>query len=110
MQKYTGSIEKILSNLKIEALNEVQQAALEPDHLQSDILLLADTGSGKTLAFLLQILQRMDPAKPNTQVLIIVPSRELAIQIEQVFKSMGTGFKVTSCYGGHLRETEENNL
>lgn len=110
MQKYTGSIEKILSNLKIEALNEVQQAALEPDHLQSDILLLADTGSGKTLAFLLQILQKMDPAKPNTQVLIIVPSRELANQIEQVFKSMGTGFKVTSCYGGHLRETEENNL
>jgi ATP-independent RNA helicase DbpA len=40
----------------------------------------------------------------------VVPSRELATQIEQVFKMMGTGFKVTSCYGGHKRETEENNL
>ncbi len=110
MQKFTGSIEEILSNLKIERLNEVQEASLEANHLHSDILLLADTGSGKTLAFLLPILQRMDPANPNTQVLIIVPSRELAIQIELVFKTMGTGFKVTSCYGGHLRETEENNL
>jgi superfamily II DNA/RNA helicase len=110
MQKFTGSIEEILSNLKIERLNEVQEASLEANHLHSDILLLADTGSGKTLAFLLPILQRMDPANPNTQVLIIVPSRELAIQIEHVFKTMGTGFKVTSCYGGHLRETEENNL
>ena len=42
--------------------------------------------------------------------MIIVPSRELALQIEQVFKTMGTGFKITCCYGGHLRETEENNL
>ena len=110
MQNSTGSIEAILSNLKIEALNEVQQATLDPDLLHSDLVLLADTGSGKTLAFLLQILQRMDPKKPGTQSLIIVPSRELAIQIEQVFKNMGTGYKVTSCYGGHLRETEENNL
>ncbi len=46
----------------------------------------------------------------NTQALIVVPSRELAIQIEQVFKTMGTGNKITSTYGGHKRETEENNL
>jgi ATP-independent RNA helicase DbpA len=52
----------------------------------------------------------MDEKAPSTQALVIVPSRELAIQIEQVFKTMGTGLKVTCCYGGHLRETEENNL
>jgi superfamily II DNA/RNA helicase len=40
----------------------------------------------------------------------VVPSRELALQIEQVFKSMGTGFKISCCYGGHKREIEENNL
>ncbi|MEJ7673569.1 MAG: hypothetical protein WKF59_12900 [Chitinophagaceae bacterium] len=34
----------------------------------------------------------------------------MALQIEQVFKSLGTKFKITCCYGGHLRETEENNL
>jgi superfamily II DNA/RNA helicase len=39
-----------------------------------------------------------------------VPSRELAIQIENVFKTMGTGIKITAAYGGHKREIEENNL
>src|SRR5258705_12985560 len=46
----------------------------------------------------------------TTQAISILPSRELALQIESVFKSMGTNLKVTCCYGGHLRETEENNL
>jgi len=44
------------------------------------------------------------------QALILVPSRELAIQIDEVFRKMATGYKVTCCYGGHKRETEENNL
>ena len=52
----------------------------------------------------------LDSANKKTQALIIVPSRELALQIDQVFRTMQTGFKVTCCYGGHLRETEENNL
>src|SRR5690606_18430770 len=52
----------------------------------------------------------IDKTDPNTQGLIVVPSRELAMQIEQVFKKMGTGNKITSCYGGHKREIEENNL
>jgi ATP-independent RNA helicase DbpA len=73
-------------------------------------MLLADTGSGKTLAFLLPVAQLLERKEPASQALIIVPSRELALQIEQVFKKMGTGFKITCCYGGHLRETEENNL
>jgi superfamily II DNA/RNA helicase len=52
----------------------------------------------------------LDAANTKTQALIIVPSRELALQIESVFKSMLTPFKITCCYGGHKRETEENNL
>ena len=76
----------------------------------ADVVLLSATGSGKTLAFLIPIFQSLDPANKQTQALIIVPSRELAQQIEEVFKQMATGFKITSCYGGHKRETEENNL
>lgn len=110
MQKDTPSIKKILAHLKIDALNEMQEAALEAAQKENDLILLADTGSGKTLGFLLPILQLLDPASLKTQALVIVPSRELAIQIEQVFRSMSTGFKVTCCYGGHKRETEENNL
>lgn len=110
MQISTFSIQDTLSNLQIEALNEMQQASLEANKASDAIMLLADTGSGKTLAFLLPIAQLLVRNKQVTQALIIVPSRELALQIEQVFKKMGTGFKVTCCYGGHLRETEENNL
>jgi len=101
---------QILQNLKIEKLNEMQEASLQANEKQNDVILLSSTGSGKTLAFLLPILQRLDKANNKTQALIVVPSRELALQIEQVFKTMGTGFKVTTCYGGHKREIEENNL
>ncbi len=110
MQKQNYSIQKILDALKIDSLNEMQLATLDASERSNDLILLADTGSGKTLAFLLCILKSLDADNPLTQALIIVPSRELAIQIETVFKTMSTGFKVTSCYGGHLRETEENNL
>ena len=101
---------QILQNLKIDKLNEMQEASLEANETQNDIILLSSTGSGKTLAFLLPVLRRLDKANKKTQALIVVPSRELALQIEQVFKTMGTGFKITSCYGGHKREIEENNL
>ena len=109
MQK-NYSIEKILSNLKIDALNEMQVAAIDAINKHDNTILLSSTGSGKTLAFMIPVLQNLDDENKKTQALIIVPSRELALQIEQVFKSLGTNFKITCCYGGHLRETEENNL
>jgi len=110
MKKKTWSTENVLANLDIEALNEMQLASIEANKANDNVILLADTGSGKTIGFLLPILEQMDTANTKTQAIIIVPSRELALQIEQVFKKMGTPFKVTCCYGGHLRETEENNL
>ena len=110
MQQTKPSFKQILTSLKIDSLNDMQLASIEANKSHADIILLSDTGSGKTLGYLLPILESLDYEKPGTQALIIVPSRELAIQVEQVFKSLSTGFKVTSCYGGHLRETEENNL
>ncbi len=88
----------------------MQQASLQANEAHNDVVLLSPTGSGKTLAFLLPIVQQLDASKRATQALIVVPSRELALQIEQVFKSMQTPHKVTCCYGGHKREIEENNL
>ncbi len=103
-------IESILSNFNIEELNEMQLASIDAIENNPNVILLSATGSGKTLAFLLPVLKTLDPEINNTQALIIVPSRELAIQIDDVFRKMQTGFKVTLCYGGHKRETEENNL
>src|SRR5450432_57496 len=110
MKKKSYSTEEILSRLNIDALNEMQIASVEANKKNVDVILLSATGSGKTIAFLLPIIELLDGNNKNTQALIVVPSRELTMQIEQVFRTMGTGFKVTSCYGGHKRETEENNL
>ena len=100
----------ILERLGIEALNEMQLAAGEAINSHNQVVLLSDTGSGKTLAFLLPLLPLLQNAGGHTRAMIIVPSRELALQIESVFRSMGTGIKVTCCYGGHKREIEENSL
>lgn len=88
----------------------MQLASLKANKETDNIILLSATGSGKTLAYLLSIVQVLEPAGKKVQALILVPSRELAIQIDEVFRKMATGFKVTCCYGGHKRETEENNL
>lgn len=103
-------IKKILASLKIEALNEMQLASVEAVSKRTDIILLSPTGSGKTLAFLLPVLKSLLTGINKVQVLVLTPSRELALQIEQVFKSMNTGFKVSSCYGGHKMSVEKNNL
>ena len=102
-------IKAALENLKIAELNEMQHAALNAEK-KSDLILLAPTGSGKTLGYLLPLLGLLDKDIATIQALILVPSRELALQIEQVFKAMGTGYKVNCCYGGHPVKIERNNL
>ncbi len=103
-------IQKTLENLKIAALNKMQLSAIESAKKATDIVLLSETGSGKTLAFLLPVLSSLAPDLTGVQALILVPSRELALQIEQVFKQMNTGYKVNCFYGGHATKTERNSL
>ncbi|WP_183574843.1 DEAD/DEAH box helicase [Mucilaginibacter sp. X5P1] len=102
-------IKKALENLGIAELNEMQNAAISAAK-KGDVILLAPTGSGKTLGFLLPLLSVLDSNINQVQALIMVPSRELALQIEQVFKTMGTGFKINCCYGGHSTKIEKNNF
>lgn len=100
----------ILSNLGIDNLNKMQFAAQKAIIDSQNTLLLSPTGSGKTLAFLLPIFRLLKEDIKKVQCLVIVPSRELALQIEQVWKKMGTQFKVNVCYGGHSIDTELKNL
>lgn len=100
----------ILLNLGIESLNEMQEAAQETILNENNVLLLSPTGSGKTLAFLMPVLEMLQPEILSVQCLILVPSRELGLQIEQVWKKMGTDYKVNVCYGGHSIDTEIKNL
>ena len=90
----------ILDKLSIETLNEMQQEAEIAINSNNNIVLLSPTGTGKTLAFLLPIIKGLDADCVEVQTLILVPSRELAIQIEQVTREMGTGFKANAVYGG----------
>ncbi|MGV8878741.1 MAG: DEAD/DEAH box helicase [Sphingobacteriaceae bacterium] len=103
-------IEQALKNLKIDNLNEMQLLAIKIIKKEADIILLSATGTGKTLAFLLPVLEMLDTELRHIQALILVPSRELALQIEMVFRQMSTGFKVNCCYGGHATRTEKNNF
>ena len=100
----------ILLNLGIESLNEMQEVAQDAILNDNNVLLLSPTGSGKTLAFLLPVLELLQPEILSVQCLILVPSRELGLQIEQVWKKMGTDYKVNICYGGHSIDTEIKNL
>ena len=100
----------ILEKLGISSLNEMQQKAISAIKTDKDVILLSPTGSGKTLAYLLPLLEKLDSKVEDVQALILAPSRELSLQIEGVFKSLGSGYKVNCCYGGHPIQTEKNNL
>lgn len=100
MSKNLKSQEAILKKLGIKSLNEMQIQTQKAFDTNDEIVLISPTGSGKTLAFLLPIVASLDPSKDHVQVLILVPSRELAIQIEQVAREMGTGYKINAVYGG----------
>ena len=100
----------LLLNLGIENLNEMQEVAQNTILNDSNVLLLSPTGSGKTVAFLLPIFKMLQEEISTVQCLILVPSRELGLQIEQVWKKMGTSYKVNVCYGGHSIDTEIKNL
>lgn len=101
---------KVLENLKFGSWNAIQSAMISNELKANNIVLLAPTGSGKTVAFLLPLLYHLRTNIAGVQALILTPSRELSLQIEQVFRSMGTGFKVNCCYGGHPVKTERNNF
>lgn len=100
MANHIKSEEEILKKLKIAKLNPMQKEAGTAIKSSNNTILLSPTGTGKTLAFLLPLLKDLDAEVSNVQAMILVPSRELAIQIEQVIREMGTGFKANAVYGG----------
>lgn len=102
--------EKYLANSGIGQLNEMQLSALDAIAENKELILSAPTGTGKTLAFLLMMLKKYPGDHKDTFAMIVTPTRELALQITDVFQKMKTGLKITTCYGGHKREIEEQNL
>ncbi len=107
---FEAQLKRVLKHLDIEALNEMQLATLAADDKGRDIVLRSPTGTGKTLAFLLPILKHLERDNREVQAVVLAPTRELALQIESVVRSMKIPFKVNCCYGGHPVRIEKRNL
>lgn len=104
------STTQILKKLQINELNAMQVQANSAFTKQKDIILLSPTGSGKTLAFLIPLVDSLDPKIEEIQAIIIAPTRELAIQIEQVARSMGSGYKTNVVYGGRRGSQDRRDI
>ena len=101
---------EILSRLGIDALNGMQQEMHEACRRYADIVLLSPTGSGKTLAYLIPVVQQIDVRTDEVQALVLVPSRELAMQTAQVLKQMSCGVRGMAVYGGRPAMDEHRTM
>ena len=95
---------KLLTKLQEQEFKELTliQERCIPEILQGkDVVGQAETGSGKTLAFCLPILHKIIPGR-GLQALVLTPTRELCVQVTDVFKDFGKtlGIRTTSVYGG----------
>ncbi|MGY1409761.1 MULTISPECIES: DEAD/DEAH box helicase [unclassified Luteimonas] len=92
-----------LSDVGYESPSPIQAATIPPLLAGRDVLGQAQTGTGKTAAFAVPALARLDPAARKPQVLVLAPTRELAIQVAEAFQKYAThlpGFQVLPIYGG----------
>lgn len=95
---------RAVADLGFETPTPIQQKVIP--HLLSeptDIIGLAQTGTGKTAAFGLPLLHHTDVAQKQVQALVLSPTRELCMQIQEEFKKYGKhmrGLKTTAVYGG----------
>lgn len=104
-------IDKILQKLHIEKLNNMQlDVARAVATTADDIIILSPTGSGKTLAYLLPSVFRLNPALDTLQMVVIVPSRELAKQSVEVMRSMGVPLRGMALYGGRPTMEEHREI
>ena len=92
-----------LTAVGYEAPSPIQAATIPALLAGGDVLGQAQTGTGKTAAFALPILSRLDLRQREPQALVLVPTRELAIQVAEAFQKYATalpGFHVLPIYGG----------
>ena len=99
-----------LGKLGISSLNTMQTTAVEHCRNNGSMVLLSPTGTGKTLAFLLPLLERLKLDEKGVQAVVVLPTRELAKQVFEVWRSMATPFHIAAFYGGRPLEQEVASL
>ncbi|HKQ16312.1 MAG TPA: DEAD/DEAH box helicase [Steroidobacteraceae bacterium] len=104
---------RALADVGYESPSPIQAATI-PHMLEGrDVVGQAQTGTGKTAAFALPILSRIDVQQRSPQALVLVPTRELAIQVAEAFQRYAahlTGFHVVPIYGGQSYTPQLHSL
>ena len=98
-----SAVLEAVGRMGFETATPVQAATIPPIMAGRDVIGQSETGSGKTAAFCIPAVERIDPARGATQVLILVPTRELATQVAgEVRKLTGAASRIRSfaVYGG----------
>ncbi len=98
-----GVSPRILAALSAQGITEpvqVQAEAIPALMAGRDVVMEAQTGSGKTLAFLIPMIERMHRGGAGPKALIVTPTRELALQVEKVLRSLAGDMRSTVLYGG----------
>jgi ATP-dependent RNA helicase DeaD len=95
-------IRAVVDAMGISVPTPIQSQAIPVMLAGQDVVGQARTGSGKTLAFSLPLVERIDPAARGVQALVLVPTRELAIQVGDVIEKLARArrLKLTLLYGG----------
>ena len=110
----SAQLQRNLSRHGFTEPTPVQAQAIEPALAGSDLVATAQTGTGKTLAFVLPLLDRLSrqPARAGVAALILTPTRELAMQIQETFLKMstGTGIRASVVVGGLNERTQLNSI
>ena len=94
---------RVIQDVGYEIPSAIQSAAIPPLLEGRDILGQAQTGSGKTAAFALPLLSNIDIKNRSIQILVLAPTRELAIQVAEAFQTYAShlkGFHIVPIYGG----------
>jgi len=105
-------IKKALHDLGYDTLTEVQQAVIPLVFAQKDSIVQSQTGSGKTAAFAIPICEKIIIEQKKPQVLVLTPTRELAVQLKQEISNIGR-FKRIRCaavFGRQRMETQRREL
>ncbi|MES9963867.1 MAG: DEAD/DEAH box helicase [Candidatus Sedimenticola sp. 20ELBAFRAG] len=99
----TEPVLKVLDDVGYETPSPIQAQTIPHILSGNDLVGQAQTGTGKTAAFALPLLSRIDLSKKDPQVLVLAPTRELAIQVAEAFQRYAAhmkGFHVLPIYGG----------
>lgn len=104
-------IKQATEALGITALNAMQTQVVKHWTSNSDdIIIYSPTGTGKTLATAIPALLSVDDHDSSTQVVVIAPARELAVQTHRVIKKISPLTATTCCHGGHSSTIERASL